>query len=206
MSTESDSSAAEDTPDGFVTPQDAREGWNAIERVKAALGIEDDFAAATIANQTRLGQLLVELRNAVTELSAIRDPDIIGEFPIEMSHSVPPNTLDTDPNVVRRTPDKQNEVRVTSISLGWPDGTNNAVGIQVRTGNGQKLLPRNPEDQFIAFNKFTETFDLRYKLEPGEDLEAVTVNFDTSNDHFVNIVPQVEEIATEDSSNTEEDN
>ena len=113
------------------------------------------------------------------------------EFPIEMSHSVPADTGHDAPNRVERTPHQTRHVEIMGVVIGWPAGAQNAVGVQIRAGGGEKLLPRNNEDQYIAADDFNHPFRVRFVLDPDEDLVAETVNFDATNAHFVNIIPEI---------------
>lgn len=199
---EPDDDAGDGSGDGVVdsypTDGEIQDAYQFFQGIKRAYQIEDDDLLAVLFSlQVRLSRVEEAQSNLLTETRRQRDPSIVGEFPVEMSHSVPADTPITDPNLVERTPDEDGFARVTAISVGWQDGAGNAVGIQVRTANGLKLLPRNPEDQYLAFNDFSETFPLRYTLSPGETLVAQTVNLDNQNSHFVNIVPHVREVREE---------
>lgn len=191
QATENDDSGGE--ADGFVTPEEARKEFNLLEEVRSHFGVDDDYLAAMLANQIQMGRVERRQTELLEEIRDQRGPPLVGEFPIEMSHDVPADTPAEDPHTVERVPNEEESTKIVAVTLGWADGANNAVGIQLRTGNGLKLIPRNPEDDYMAFNDFTDTFDMVYELEPGETLVAQTVNLDTGNSHFVNIVPHVEE-------------
>lgn len=194
------SETEEPEEEDFVTREEVHGQINLLEQVKDLVGTDDDWLAGVLANQVQMARM-ERVENEL--LREIRDQsdNIIGEFPFEMSHDVPPDTPVSSPNEVVRVPDEQNVTRVVAVSLGWPDGASNAVGIQITTGSGLTLFPRNPEDNFVAFNDFSETFGLRYELNPGEELIARTINVDATNSHFVNIVPHIEEVPTEEDEN-----
>lgn len=187
----------EDDDDGLSTVAEVREQVNLVEHVMDFLDSDNDWLAALVANQVQMARLERSQAGLLRDIRDQQAPDIVGEFPFELSHDVPADTPTNSPNVVTRTPSDESETRIVSLSLGWPDGANNQVGIKVRTGNGLTLFPRNPQDDFVAFNDFSETFGLDYRLNPGEELIAETVNLDTQNNHFVNIVPQIVELEDE---------
>lgn len=203
-----DGGGDDDTPEwmnGPILPssREIHEQYKFFMDVKEAYNVHDDLVGSMLATQVQMSRversqasIIEELRSVVAELRYQRGPPIVGAFPIEMSHDVAADTPTSNPNTVTRVPSEETEVRIDGVSLAWPDGAANSVGIQLRTGNGLKLVPRNPEDDYLAFNDFADTFDLRYTLEPGEELVAQTVNLDTSNPHFVNIVPHIEELAS----------
>lgn len=207
---EGDDDGDEDGGDDGAPPtaEDLEEQFNRLEDALDELDTDDEYLAAFLTWLERLDRveraqtdLLEEIRDLREQQAddeedeeADDEPEIVGTFPIEMSHDVPSNTQRSSPNVVRRTPHEDGPARITQVALGWPEGAGNGVGIQLRTGDGLQLVPRNPEDDYIGFNDFADTFGLEYDLQPGEELVAQTVNLDQSNDHFVNIVPQIQEM------------
>lgn len=182
----------EDSP---ITPDEVREEFDLVEQVGSRLGVDDDYLAAILTQQARIYRLEKAQKQLLQSLGgSIDQTDVVGQFPIEMSHEVPADTPMTDPVETTRVADEENRAHVTAVSLGWQSGTQNSVGIQLSTGNGLKLLPRNPEDEYIAFDDFNDTWGLDYVLDSGEELIARTVNFDEDNPHFVNIAPHIEEL------------
>lgn len=165
--------------------------------VSEAYQIEDPSMAGLMAIMIRLRRLEERQLGVLTEIRDQRQPDSRGKFPTEMSHDIPPESPPTDPYQVERTPLEQGWARITAISFAWPDGAGNAVGIRIRTESGLTLFPRNPEDNYVAFNDFSETFPFDYTLRPGETLVAETINLDDTYSHFVNIVPHIEEVREE---------
>lgn len=112
-------------------------------------------------------------------------------FQLELSTNIPANTMQAEPLVVERK--LPFNCILSQVVIGWPNGANNLVGIKVRTGEGEKLFPRDPDSEFVAANGFTGTFPLRETLREGTELEAVLVNNDSSNSHFVNVIPTIVE-------------
>lgn len=193
-------SGGDESPSGdsrSLGPSEVEEGFDFFDDVQRAYDLEDPLITAMLANMIEMRRIEESNNEVLKQLRAQRDPDARGKFPTEMSHEVPSETPTTDPNEVERTPVDQGYARITAVSFGWPDGAANAVGIQLATKNGLQLFPRNSEDNFVAFNDFSETFPFDYTLQPGEALVARTVNLDTTNDHFVNIVPHIEELRPE---------
>lgn len=111
---------------------------------------------------------------------------------VEMSNNVPAGTTVESPNVIRR--EMPFDGRIVSIIVGWPNGANNLVGVQIRRSNGDVLFPANREDDFIAANDFTAVLPLRKDIGIDEELQAVFANNDGTNDHFVNVILNVEEV------------
>lgn len=110
---------------------------------------------------------------------------------IEMSTDVPANTTTDEPEVTdRKAPF---DGKITSVVIGWPDGANNIVGVQIRRGNEDVIFPANREDDYVAANDFTSPFPLRKKIKQDEELQAVFVNLDGTNSHFVNVILNIEE-------------
>lgn len=106
----------------------------------------------------------------------------LSEFVFEFSTSVNANSNTT----VERTPEEG--VVTQGVIVGWPDGANNVVGVQVRTGSGDKLFPRNREDDFIAANDAWDHFPMRKKIKKNEPIEVEYQNDDPNNGHFVNVI------------------
>lgn len=111
---------------------------------------------------------------------------------VEMSRDVPANTPLDSPDVVKR--EMPFDGRIVSIVVGWSNGSNNLVGVQIRRGNGDVIFPANREDDYVAANDFTAVLPLRKEISIDEELQAVYVNNDLTNSHFINLILNVEEI------------
>lgn len=137
-----------------------------------------------------------ETRSVLEEILSYTVPEVYqiehedpAQFPIDMSHDVPASTASTDEETQTRS--FEFEYAIDSVVLGWPSGTNNLVGVQLRLRSGERLIPRNEEDEFIAADDFTDRFPLKVKVEAGSDIVAHFVNNDNVNSHFVNIIPNI---------------
>lgn len=183
---------------GIVEQDEVRRQQMLYRRVRQLLGDHaTDVEVRHLCRQVQLDRVQESnerILDRLDDLPAADEGRMPQKFPIEMSHNVSADTQRSSPNEVTRTPSKDLPVELHGITLGWPDGADNLVGIQIVSASGLKLVPRNPEDQYLAFNDFTETFPLNVRLNPDEDIVAKTVNLDTSNAHFVNIVPHIEEL------------
>lgn len=115
------------------------------------------------------------------------------EYTYDMSTTVPTSTARDDPLIISRT--LPFDAEVNGVTIGWLAGANGDVGVQIRTSNGDKLLPRNPESEYMASNDFTETFPLRVRLAADTEIEAVYVNQDDTNGHYMNVMPRIIEQA-----------
>lgn len=75
---------------------------------------------------------------------------------------------------------------VDGIIAGWPDGADQLVGVQlVDARSGEKLFPVGDEN-YLAYNDFSNEFDVTFEVEKGQELIAkykslkgveVTINF-----------------------------
>lgn len=109
----------------------------------------------------------------------------------EYSKNIPANTSLGDSPVTRTAPF---DGKITSIVIGWPDGTANAVGVQLkREDEGTTLFPNNPQSDVVAANDFTTTFNAGFRVNQGERIIADFINNDSGNSHFVNVVVEFKE-------------
>lgn len=175
-----------------------------------------EYQVASVARSIQFDRVRQQNQRILERLDDLQVPDPAADddgpptesFTFEMSHDIPADTSESSPKEVERVIHDEGKAQLRGVVLGWAAVPIGSVGIQIRTGNGLKLIPRNPEDDFIAASDFTDTFELSYRLDPGEKLIARTVNIDTQNSHFVNIFPQAVEVPPEDDrpADEEEDN
>lgn len=140
--------------------------------------IRDEVQAAT----TQLGEIATAVggRNVVQRES----------WQYDFSQEIPANTQPADNFEI--TEEIDGDGRITQIVVGWPDGTNQLVGVRVRRSSGEKLFPRNEGSDYVAMNDFSEDFRLNADVVDGEEIAVEAVNLDESTDHFVNVVLTVE--------------
>lgn len=183
-------------PPGVAGPGDVREEVNLIERVMDALGTDDEFLAALVANQSKLAEIEQRENELIEQLVALNDSNVCGpatdSYQYEFSRLVPADTSTDSP--VTTTREIEFAGRVTALAIGWPDGASNVVGVGFRTSSGERLFPRNKEDEYVAANDFSTQFDLRSSISANSELVAHFANNDPNNDHFVNVIATVEAI------------
>lgn len=145
-------------------------------------------------------QVVPTQQSMLDELRSIREAVGGGPTPgeaglaiqIDFSNEVATNTTTDNPvSITREVPF---DGRITTFFTGWPDGTQNGAGIALLRNEGERLFPRNPEDQFVAFNDVAHPFDLRAPVSKGETLEAQFTNADPNQSHFLNAVVTIEEM------------
>ena len=116
------------------------------------------------------------------------------EFPFDFSTLVPefPDAPANDPLV--ETFNSTKDGTLTEIIVGYPSGTQQAVGVRVEGPDGEALIPRGPSGtQFIAFNDEVLRFRVNVPLEKNETITIKFANNDDVEDHFVNVVLLVRE-------------
>lgn len=111
------------------------------------------------------------------------------EFPLEFSTNVPSGTtLDSPVTTSREAP---YDGFVTELMVGFPPGAGGAVGLQFRNAAGEVFFPYNEEDHYVAQDDIQHPYSVCFPVRDGETLVAEFVNTDTSEDHFVNVIPTV---------------
>lgn len=121
-----------------------------------------------------------------------REDVFLRQFPLEFSTDVS-SSNNTEDNTAKTRREAPFDAEIVEVVIGWPSGANQLVGVSFGTAAGNQILPRNPEDDFIAADDFTHPF--RVSEEVGEDtvLQAEFLNND-SNDHFINVFATVKEL------------
>ena len=177
-------------------PDDTEEILRAIREedvpdLLAEAGAVADETGAVV-NEIRQLQSSVQTQTAI--LQAIADAGEIElgddvaatteEFTIGFGIAVPPNTTPFDPEIEER--EIQTDGRINGIVISFPSGTQQAAGVQLRRSSGEKLFPRNPENDFIGFDDKTQEFDVNVPVSEGEIIEIAYANTDPEEAHFVN--------------------
>lgn len=146
-----------------------------------------------------LENLVTEQRQAgssLAELASVMGANVETtpnrEFPWGLSTVVPANTTVVDPHSTRVDIDYAGIVR--RVLIGFPGGTQQAVGVQVGRP-ATTWIPRSTAEDppFIAFDNEVVTVNLNEDVESGEPVEARFINNDPNNDHFINVLLLVEE-------------
>ncbi len=116
------------------------------------------------------------------------------EFPFDFSTSVPefPEARPEDPLVeVFETP---KDGTLTDVLIGYPSGTQQAVGVRLEGVDGESLIPRGPSGaQFVAFDDEVIRFNLNEPIQKNEEITIKFANNDEENPHFVNVLLRVRE-------------
>ena len=116
------------------------------------------------------------------------------EFPFDFSTLVPefPAAEPDDPLVeVFETP---KDGTLTEVLIGYPSGTQQAVGVRLEGVDGESLIPRGPSGaQFVAFNDEVIRFSLNEPIQKNEEITIKFANNDEENPHFVNVLLRVRE-------------
>jgi|APHM01.1.fsa_nt_gi hypothetical protein len=106
-------------------------------------------------------------------------------YPYDFSGVVPGSTLRDDPQIETFNAPADGVIR--RVVLGWPAGTQQAVGIGLDNPDNQSLIPRGPKDaQYLAYNNEVLSFDVNQSINDDSDVQIRFVNNDTTR-HFVNV-------------------
>jgi len=106
-------------------------------------------------------------------------------YPYDFSRVVPQDTFASDP--VTETFVAPYDGTVRRVVLGWPLGTQQAVGIGLTGPSQAALIPRGPADaKYLAFDDKVLSFNLNESLEDDDEITVRFVNND-AQDHFVNV-------------------
>jgi len=106
-------------------------------------------------------------------------------YPYDFSRVVPEDTFASDP--VTETFVAPYDGTVRRVVLGWPLGTQQAVGIGLTAPSGAALIPRGPADaKYLAYDDKVLSFNLNESLEDDDEITIRYVNND-AQDHFVNV-------------------
>jgi len=116
------------------------------------------------------------------------------EFPFDFSTSVPefPEARPEDPLAeVFETP---KDGTLTDVLIGYPSGTQQAVGVRLEGVDGESLIPRGPSGaQFVAFDDEVIRFNLNEPIQKNEEITIKFANNDEENPHFVNVLLRLRE-------------
>lgn len=121
--------------------------------------------------------------------------DVLRGYTWKMSKTVPADTPKESPAMETR--DVPWDARLDGVIVGWPAGTNNLTGVQLRTAQGEILFPRDSDSQYVAMDNFSDRFTLTHSLSEGEQLQAQFINLPNQNGkstgHYVTCLPQIRE-------------
>lgn len=114
------------------------------------------------------------------------------EYPFDFSTAVPPETGVGDP--VTKAFEAPYEGTLTEVVIGFPSGTQQAVGFGLDGPDGSRLVPQGPSGtRFVGFDNEVIRFGLSEPVEKNASFEIRFANNDVNNPHFVNVVLKLRE-------------
>lgn len=154
-----------------------------------------DELSTEVSDQTDVLQGMANGISAIAqELGTEVDVGAGSEFPFEMSTTVPTSATRQNPHEV--TIEIPFDATITSVHIGFPAGTQQAVGVQLGTAIGERWIPRGgveqsgsgDDAQYIAFSDHVIQIDLGIDVDADNPITARFVNNDSANDHFINVL------------------
>lgn len=134
---------------------------------------------------------LEEIRSLLSQLVGQENSTYVWDFSNEVTADAG-NSVETD-EVRLEIP---YDGKITEIILGWSQGANQAVGVQFRSAEGERYIPRN-DDNDVAFigmdNHVLPPIPLNVDVSEGDEFIAEFRNNDPDNSHFVNVEAYVRE-------------
>lgn len=76
---------------------------------------------------------------------------------------------------------------VTQAFLGFPKGSNEKAGVQIRNQNDQKILPFNDRSNYIALDNIRRPFPTNFAATSGGKIRVEFNNTD-NNPHFITVI------------------
>jgi len=115
-------------------------------------------------------------------------------FPFDLSTDVAANTARNNPVIV--TTEIPYRARITRVLLGYPAGTQQAVGAQVGTPGGENWVPRGGvnEADYVAFDDRNIEVGVNVEIEADQPVRSAFINNDPNNAHFINVLVFAEEL------------
>lgn len=142
---------------------------------------------------TSVDELLAETNQLLRQLAADPGQRSGGEsahnadptFPFEFSRVVTAGTRQADPATETFTAPSDGTVR--AVIVGWPPGTQQAVGFGLKLKSGEALIPRGPsEASFVGYEDQTIEYEINKSMAEGEKADLRFINNDRA-DHFLNV-------------------
>jgi hypothetical protein len=114
------------------------------------------------------------------------------EYPWNMEVEVPSGTPLLDPVSVRFEPDY--DAIITAIEIGYPNGIQQSVGIQIGTAGGEVWVPRGgvrklagEEPEQSEFIQQDISMEPNIEIDKDNPIVAEFVNTDPDNNHLIEI-------------------
>lgn len=147
-----------------------------------------DLRDNTLAEAVGQLQAQTTLLSEVAEAGGIDvgeiEPTASREFTLAFGENIPADTQPIDAITQTRTVDFDGRIR--GFVAVFPGGAQQAAGIQIARAGGEKLFPRNDENDFLGLDNITQEFSLDVPVAEDEQIEILYANTDTSEDHFIN--------------------
>lgn len=90
---------------------------------------------------------------------------------LDLTHLVPAES--TDVTTVEEMPF---DGYVGGVTIGWPDGADQMVGVRLENAEGgEKYYPAG-DDNYSAFNDLAKEFQITFPIHKGDEIQAVFVN------------------------------
>lgn len=106
-------------------------------------------------------------------------------YPYDYSQVVDAQTFESE--AITETFVAPSDGVIRRVVLGWPAGTQQAVGIGLRDADGSSLIPRGPSGaNFLAYDDQVLSFAINANVQDDDEIEIRYINND-NNDHFVNV-------------------
>jgi hypothetical protein len=142
--------------------------------------------------ESEQAQTLADFVAATTDLNRGEVAPEPREYPWNFEVEVPADTSILDPVSVDFEPDY--DAIITGIEIGYPDGIQQSVGIQIGTAGGEVWVPRggtrklageDPEES--EFVQQDLSIEPNIKIDADNPIVAEFVNTDPSENHLVEI-------------------
>lgn len=163
-----------------------------------------DLLKENNAKTSSINQNIATLVSDLTEA----DRDELAPRPSEFTHAmeveVPADTTVTDAVSARFEPDY--DAVITRIAIEFPDGTQQAVGVQIKDAGNNLWVPRggtrsiisggqrqSEELHYVQGNDRTISSKPNVRVDEGNPIVAEFINNDPSNNHLIEITFNLEE-------------
>lgn len=123
------------------------------------------------------------------------------EFTHGVEVEVPADTSVVDPITTRFESDY--DATITQVDIEFPDGAQQAVGVQIRSSGGEKWIPRGgtrnivgeeeTELQYVQANDRTISTSPNIRVDEGNPIVVECISNDPSNNHIIEITMNLEE-------------
>jgi hypothetical protein len=157
--------------------QPSRQELESIRRNTEQVANELQSVRSQIASQT-------DVLASIAAASGLDiEPRQSREYTIGFGTNVPANTSQIDPIVQER--EIQFDGQISGLVVVFPNGTQQAAGVQIARGGGEKLFPRNDESAYLGLDDVTQEFSLSAPVSEGGTIDVKFANTDPNNAHYI---------------------